>query len=89
MVRGCDIEAYGPYHSLNTQFVRSPSQAALLNACLRLSMCTLECLPPSPPKLYLGWVSVKLFKFGGDSIYVRLKSMVRGSVLRPAGHIIH
>ena len=43
MVRGSDIEACGPYHSLNTQFVQSPSQGAVLSAYPRRSMCTLDC----------------------------------------------
>ena len=84
-VRGSNIEACGPYHSLNTQFVRSPSQAALLNACPRRSMCTLECRPPSPPKLSLVLLSMKLFNFVGDHICVRLKSRVRGSDIEACG----
>ena len=48
-------------------------------------MCTLECRPPSTPKLLLGWVSLRLFKFVIDHIYVLLKSMARGSDIEACG----
>ena len=84
-VLGSDIEAFGPYHSLNTQFVQSPSQAALLNSYPRQSMCTLECRIPSVPNLLVHCFCIKLFKVVGNHIFVRQSQWFVGGILRPAG----
>ena len=84
MTRRSDIETCGPYHSLNTQFVRSPSQAAISNVSETV-LCTLECWPPSPPKLSLCWVCTKLFKTLGNDIFHQRKSTVRGSNIEACG----
>ena len=73
------LEACGSYHTLNTQLVRSPIQAALSNVYLRQFMFTLECQLPSPRKLQVHWIRFKLFKFVTDHVYVQLKSMDHGS----------
>ena len=66
--------------SIIEQPVRSiPKSSSLIKCCPKWPLCTLEARPPSPPKLLLCRVCIKLFKNLRNKVFYRWKSMVRGS----------